>query len=249
MRCRFSTRASSTSTHTVRTAAGLFDVSHMGELTMDGPDALRAVDRLVTNDVQGLIDGQARYTVCCNEAGTPSTTSSSTACGRHAGAHRLQRLQPREDRRSLHQPCGRPTVRDISDDTALIALQGPKAMSSCARPVGDPAWPSSRPSTSATPGLQRSGDGVAHGVHGRRRGGDLLPAGRGGAHVAGCWRSGSRVRARPAGLGARNTLRLECKMALYGNDIDESTNPLEAGLGWVVARQGPTLSAATRCWR
>ena len=222
--------------HTVRKAAGLFDVSHMGELVVSGPGATLAVDRLVTNDVQGLIDGQARYTVCCNEGGTilddliiyrVAADNVLVVCNasnrEKIVGHFKQQLS------ATHE------VRDISDDTALIALQGPRAMEILRSGVADgradelPAFHfGDMPVFNVDCTVSRTGYTGEDGVE------IFCPPGE----AARIWRSlmaaGESAGLRPAGLGARNTLRLECRMALYGNDIDETTNPLEAGLGWVV---------------
>jgi len=222
--------------HLVRRAAGLFDVSHMGELVITGPGATQAVDRLVTNDVQGLIDGQARYTVCCNEGGTilddliiyrVAADNVLVVCNasnrEKIVGHFTQQLK------ATHE------VRDISDDTALIALQGPRAMEVLRGAVGDgradelPAFHfADIPVFNVPCTVSRTGYTGEDGVE------IFCPPGE----AARIWRSllgvGESAGLRPAGLGARNTLRLECRMALYGNDIDETTNPLEAGLGWVV---------------
>ena len=219
-----------------RQAAGLFDVSHMGELVITGPGATLAVDRLVTNDVQGLIDGQARYTVCCNEGGTilddliiyrVAADNVLVVCNasnrEKIVGHFTQQLK------ATHE------VRDISDDTALIALQGPRAMEVLRGAVGDgradelPAFHfADIPVFNVPCTVSRTGYTGEDGVE------IFCPPGE----AARIWRSllgvGESAGLRPAGLGARNTLRLECRMALYGNDIDETTNPLEAGLGWVV---------------
>jgi aminomethyltransferase len=222
--------------HTVRRAAGLFDVSHMGELVITGPGAVQAVDGLVSNDVQGLLDGQARYTVCCNEGGTilddliiyrVAADNVLVVCNasnrEKIVGHFVERLKATHD------------VRDISDDTALIALQGPRAMEILRAGVGDgradelPAFHfADIPVFNVECTVSRTGYTGEDGVE------IFCPP----AEAARIWRSllgaGEEAGLRPAGLGARNTLRLECRMALYGNDIDETTNPLEAGLGWVV---------------
>jgi aminomethyltransferase len=222
--------------HTVRKAAGLFDVSHMGELVVSGPGATLAVDRLVTNDVQGLLDGQARYTVCCNEGGTilddliiyrVAADNVLVVCN----ASNREKIVGHFTRqlKATHE------VRDISDDTALIALQGPRAMEILRAGVGDgradelPAFHfADIPVFNVECTVSRTGYTGEDGVE------IFCPP----AEAARIWRSllgaGEEAGLRPAGLGARNTLRLECRMALYGNDIDETTNPLEAGLGWVV---------------
>jgi aminomethyltransferase len=220
----------------VRKAVGLFDVSHMGELVVSGVEALAAVDRLVTNDIRSLQDGQSRYTVCCNEQGTAlddliiyrvSATKVLIVCN----ASNREKIVGHFTR-SIGDTA---TVEDVSDDTALIAVQGPRAMELLTA-AGVDASITSMPAFHFADGallgvavtFSRTGYTGEDGVE------IFCP----NAEAARIWRTllelGAPMGAKPAGLGARNTLRLECKMALYGNDIDESTNPLEAGLAWTV---------------
>jgi aminomethyltransferase len=219
----------------VRTAAGLFDVSHMGELTIEGAAAIAQVDRLVTNDVRGLQDGQCRYTQCLNAQGT---TLDDLIVYR-VSAHRVLVVCNASNREKIVGHFTREvtgaTVRDISDDTALIALQGPKAMTILAEAGVDarvaelPAFHFTDATIFNVPGtFSRTGYTGEDGVE------IFLPP----ADALRVWNGlmglGAAHGLKPAGLGARNTLRLECKMALYGNDIDETTNPLESALGWTV---------------
>ncbi len=221
--------------HTVRKAIGFFDVSHMGELVVKGPNALAAVDRLVTNDIRGLQDGQARYTVCCNERGTVlddlivyrvSSEQVLVVCN----ASNREKIVGHFTRSITDSD-----VKDISDDTGLIAIQGPLAMDLLmaagvdARVSELPAFHFADASVFNIPcTFSRTGYTGEDGVE------IFCPP----AEAARIWRGllqlGEPKGAKAIGLGARNTLRLECKMALYGNDIDETTNPLEAGLAWTV---------------
>lgn len=225
--------------HAVRKAVGLFDVSHMGELVVRGAAALAAVDRLVTNDLRGLQDGQSRYTVCCNEGGTVlddliiyrvSATQVLIVCNASNRAKIVGHFT-----RSITDA----EVNDISDDTALIAVQGPRAMELLVAAGVDPrvtempAFHFGDASVLNVPcTVSRTGYTGEDGVE------IFCPPGEAARIWSGLLRFGEAYGAKPAGLGARNTLRLECKMALYGNDIDETTNPLEAGLGWVVKLDG-----------
>jgi aminomethyltransferase len=220
----------------VRNAVGLFDVSHMGELVVEAPNALALVGSLVTNDVENLSDGQARYTVCCNEAGTilddliiyrislDKVLVVCNASNREKIAGHFQK-----------QLSSRAKVTDISDDTALIAVQGPKVWQLLALAGVEPR-------VAEMPAFHFTDTAVANVTCTVARTGYT---GEDGVEIfcppneaARIWRTlltlGKDLGAKPAGLGARDTLRLECKMALYGNDIDETTNPLEAGLAWTV---------------
>jgi aminomethyltransferase len=219
----------------VRTAAGLFDVSHMGELTVEGPDALAAVDRLVTNDVRGLQDGQCRYTQCLNAQGT---TLDDLIVYR-VSAQRVLIVCNASNRAKIVGHFVREVtgakVTDISDDTALIALQGPRAFEILAAAGVDarvaelPAFHFTDATIFNVPAtFSRTGYTGEDGVE------IFLPPGDALRVWNGLIGLGGDYGLKPAGLGARNTLRLECKMALYGNDIDETTHPLESGLGWTV---------------
>jgi glycine cleavage system T protein (aminomethyltransferase) len=228
-----------TSEHTaVRTQAGLFDVSHMGELWLEGKTAADVVDGLVTNNIARLEDGRAAYTCCCNEHGTilddlivyrfskERVLVVCNASNREKIASHFSRLSQ-----------GKTGFRDASDDTSLLALQGPKALSILAKAgVGirdvATALPSFRIRETEVAGrkaiVARTGytgeDGVeifCHNDDATAVWNALLDAGKSDGIL-------------PVGLGARDTLRLEARLALYGNDIDETTNPIEAGLGWVV---------------
>ncbi|MBX3247033.1 MAG: glycine cleavage system aminomethyltransferase GcvT [Myxococcales bacterium] len=220
----------------VRQRVGLFDVSHMGELEIEGPEAVAFVDGLVTNAIAPLPVGKAAYTVCCNERGTILDD----LIVYRRGADRLLVVCNASNRDKIaahfakHAEGRDLTFRDASDDTALIAIQGPKAVAT----VSDAGAPHLGELPSFGLGEATIG-GV--GVLAARTG----YTGEDGFELFCAWNDAPAVWAAlmkageahgiaAAGLGARDTLRLEGKLSLYGNDIDETTNPLEAGLGWVV---------------
>ena len=220
----------------VRTAAGIFDVSHMGELELSGEHAVAVVDYLVTNDVTKLADGQALYTVCCNERGT---ILDDLIIYRLA-ADRVLLVCNASNRdkivahfaKAAEGHCG---FEDATDRTALIALQGPAAFEIL-----------------RDAGVRQGALGLApfHLMETELSGIRVILArtgytGEDGVEVfcdrqaaVPVWRAlleaGRSHGLAPAGLGARDTLRLEARLSLYGNDIDETTNPIEAGLGWTV---------------
>ena len=217
----------------VREAAGIFDLSHMGEFHFDGPEAQAAVDRLVSSDVAGLEPGQARYGLLCNEKGT---IVDDVIVYRTGADHLLMvvnaaNIEKDEAHVRRHLSKGVDFV-DRSADTALIAVQGPRAADIVARVAGGsvaalpPFGVKSARAAGAEATIARTGytgeDGfevfVAN-VDAVQVWRALLVAGRGDGIV-------------PVGLGARDTLRLEARFSLYGNDIDETTGPIEAGLGW-----------------
>jgi aminomethyltransferase len=221
----------------VRTAAGLFDVSHMGELEMSGRYAGEVVNYLVTNDIATLADGQALYTCACNEGGTILDDLIVYRCSseRYLVVCNASNLEKMEGvfRRAAEHHCD---FENRSDRTALLALQGPKAFDLLARAGKDAAELAKLKSfhfrdavvanvqcTAARTGYTGE-DGV-----------ELFCA---WSDAPALWTQlmslGEALGLKPAGLGARDTLRLEARLSLYGHDIDETTDPLEAGLGWVV---------------
>jgi aminomethyltransferase len=222
----------------VRERVGIFDVCHMGELVLGGPDAADVVDGLVTNDLSRIADGQAMYTCCCNERGTilddliiykRSANDILVVCN----ASNRQKISAHF--RAAAQ--GRCEFADVSDQTALIALQGPKAFAVLA--AADPALAglsaqlkSFRLGSFDVAGVRAT---VARTGYTAEDGVELFCA---SSDAVALWRrlleAGAAFGIEPAGLGARDTLRLEGRLSLYGNDIDETTNPIEAGLGWTV---------------
>jgi aminomethyltransferase len=220
----------------VRTAAGLFDVSHMGELELRGEWAEHVVDYLVTNDVKRLVDGQALYTCACNERGTILDDLIVYRADKErflvvCNASNRDKMSA-HFKRAAENHCD---FEDKSDATALIALQGPKAFEVLAKAGAEAAKLSELASfhfrdvvianvrcTAARTGYTGE-DGV-----------EIFCAWNDAPQL---WRAlleiGAPMSVKAAGLGARDTLRLEARLSLYGNDIDETTNPLEAGLAWV----------------
>lgn len=228
--------------HAVRKAAGIFDVSHMGELEVKGREAAALVNRVVTGDVARLSDGQALYTVACNDQGT---ILDDLIVYRRASDELLVvcNASNRAKMAAHFVSHGGPgaQVRDASDDYALIALQGPRAFSVWERAGGTPGLESSLPSfhharaeVAGVPVLAaRTGYTGEDGLE------LFVGPARARAVFTGLQEAGEPLGLLPAGLGARDTLRLEARLSLYGNDIDETTNPLEAGLGWVVKLEKP----------
>jgi glycine cleavage system T protein (aminomethyltransferase) len=222
----------------VRTRAGLFDVSHMGELLLEGEHAAALVNHLVTNDLARIEPGQAMYTCCCSAAGT---ILDDLIIYKHAEERVMVVCNAsNRDKISAHFSAaaqGHASFRDVSDDTALIALQGPKALEVLARAgtnLGDVATRlgSFRFAVGDVAGVAAT---VARTGYTGEDGVELFSAWNDAPRL---WRAlmaaGESAGIAPVGLGARDTLRLEARLSLYGNDIDETTNPIEAGLGWTV---------------
>jgi aminomethyltransferase len=224
----------------VRTAAGLFDVSHMGEVRVRGPEAFAFVQHLVTNDVAKLYDGRALYTVMCYEDGgivddllVYRLTSEDYLLVINAANIDKDVAWMRD-----HNPMGA-VIEDTSDATALLALQGPEAFAIAQRlteaPLGDLKYYH----------FMELADGAFLGLDHVLLSATGYTGERGleiycdAADAATVWNALMDAGADdglllPAGLGARDTLRLEAGYCLYGMDINATTNPVEAGLGWVV---------------
>jgi aminomethyltransferase len=220
-----------------RGAVGLFDVSHMGEFEVEGPGALAALQHLTTNDAAGLEVGQIQYSVLCYPNGT--IVDDLTVYRMGDARYMITVNAGNIDKDWAHVTTSTAHIKDArwrnaSEGTGLIAVQGPKAEALVGRladrdvtaigyyrftrgNVGEVPTVISRTGYTGEDGfeLYAPADGTAQLWKA------LLAAGRADG-------------AMPVGLGARDTLRLEMKYALYGNDIDDTTNPLEAGLGWVV---------------
>ncbi len=226
----------------VRTAAGLFDTSHMGELLLKGQYAGQVVNYLITNDASRLADGQALYTCACNEGGT---ILDDLIVYRVSAEHWLivcnagnRAKMSAHFAKAAENHCD---FEDVSDKTAMIALQGPRALAIAALAGGDgPALAELKSFHFRDAIVANVQTTVARTGYTGEDGVELFCA---QADAPQLWRTlldlGREHGLVPAGLGARDTLRLEARLSLYGNDIDETTNPIEAGLGWVVKLDKP----------
>jgi aminomethyltransferase len=226
----------------VRTAAGLFDVSHMGQILVRGDRALGVLDHVVTGDLAVLPDGKALYTCALNDRGTIlddlivyrraqndlfviCNASNLAKISAHLGA-------------AGHGLC---EITDVSALRALIALQGPQSAGILSGLGSDgaacAALESFRFQGATIAGVRAT---VARTGYTAEDGFEMSCAAEDAARL---WRAllaaGRGAGIAPVGLGARDTLRLEGRLSLYGNDIDETTNPLEAGLGWIVKLAKP----------
>jgi len=215
----------------VRGAAGVFDISHMGRLYFSGPDALAWIQQVYTNNAATLKDGQVRYGLVCNQLGgirddvlvyrlgdgylMVVNASNRTKIAGWLEEHQNKRQARFEDRTTA---------------TGMIAVQGPTALEICrgltaadASKLGyyfavNTTW-QGRPCL-----LSRTGYTGEDGV-------ELIAD---ATHVVELWEELVRRGAKPCGLGARDTLRLEAAMPLYGHELREEIDPLQAGLGWAV---------------
>ena len=228
----------------VREQLGMFDISHMGVLRLEGPDPKSALQQLVPSDLHRIGPGEATYTVLLNESGGIRDDLIVYDCGsidseRGALVVVINAACADSDTawiRERMEPAGL-TVTDIKKDGVLLALQGPKAIPMLEQLSGEDLI-----------GLPRFGhrmltiSGLRDPVFTARTGytgedgAELLLSADDGQTL---WSELINQGVTPCGLGARDTLRLEAAMHLYGQDMDTETNPFEAGLGWLVHLEMP----------
>jgi aminomethyltransferase len=219
----------------VRQAAGMFDVSHMGEFILKGPHALDLVQKVTSNDASLLTDGKVQYSCMPNDTG--GIVDDLLVYRLDAETYMLvvnaSNMEKDWNWISKHNEWG-VEMKDISDRTALLAVQGPYAarllQSLTSEDLSSISYYTFRRGVFA---------GVSNVI--------ISATGYTGAggfelyfdeqHAAAVWNAimdaGKPFGLMPAGLGCRDTLRLEMGFCLYGNDIDDTTSPIEAGLGWI----------------
>lgn len=219
--------------HAVRTHAGLFDVSHMGEVLVEGSGAERYVNRLLTNDVTLLGGGSAQYTAMCYADG--GTVDDLLVYKKADGSFLLviNAANIDKDMDWMQQHItGDVTITNVSDKTALLALQGPAA-EQLLQPLANTDLSVIRPfcfvesaSIAGVEGVMLSRTGYT-GEDGFEL---YVPAGS----AVSLWRRLAGEGIPLCGLGARDTLRLEARLPLYGQELTQAISPLEAGIGFAV---------------
>ncbi len=226
----------------VRNHAGLFDVSHMGEAIFRGPDAERAVQRLVTRDVGRLDVGQAGYSAVCYEDG--GTVDDVIVYRRADDFLVVVNASNREkDLEHFRENTGDLDVEvaDESDDWALLALQGPEAAGHL-QDLTETDLSGLKPFRFAWGEVDGASSIISRTGYTGEDGFEIYLSPDDAPRV---WRRLIEVGVTPAGLGARDTLRLEAGMCLYGNELDAGTTPLEAGISLRGApRQGGAVYRA-----
>ncbi|MDE2060019.1 MAG: glycine cleavage system aminomethyltransferase GcvT [candidate division NC10 bacterium] len=220
----------------VREQAGLFDVSHMGEIEITGPGALEAVQYLTPNDASRLSVGEVQYSALTTPEGTfvDDITVYKSAADRYWLTVNASNVEKDYAWIREHVPSSGVEVRNISDDIALLALQGPRAQEILEKLASVDL---------ETLRYFRFVEGQVIGIdccvsRTGYTGEDGFEIYIPPQHAAILWNAlleaGAPAGLQPCGLGARDTLRLEAKMALYGQDIDDRHTVLEADLGWIV---------------
>jgi len=223
----------------VRNSVGVFDVSHMGEFELRGRDAFDFVQRMCTNDVTKLSEGMVQYSAMCYDDGGIVDDLLVYHCGDHlqlvVNASNLEKdfSWLRDNLRGDVQ------LIDKSDDTALLAIQGPKSIETLAKLTtldleAMKYYTFAHGSVAGVPCLvSRTGYTGEVGFELYLKSDPAIAATLWNA----IFEAGKEFDIEPIGLGARDTLRLEAGYCLYGNDIDKTTNPLEAKLGWITKLQ------------
>ena len=225
----------------VRESAGVFDVSHMGQIETRGPEALALLQRATTNDVAAIPVGGAQYGLLCREDGgvledlfTYRLAADRFLIVTNAANHRndLDWIAGLADGRDVR-------VADRCGDYAMLAVQGPRARGLVSGLAEHPLPPRMAAAEQRVAGVSALVCGTGYTGE---EGVELLCA---PDQVARLWDATVAAGATPAGLGARDTLRLEACFHLYGNDLDPGRNPIEAGLGWCCKEATGLLGSET----
>ncbi|QXE22913.1 aminomethyltransferase [Richelia sinica FACHB-800] len=223
--------------HAVRDAAGMFDISHMGKFTLQGKNLIDQLQKLVPSDLNRLQPGQAQYTVLLNPQGgiiddiiiyyqgTDSTATQKAVIIVNAATTTKDK-----DWLLTHLSLDTVQFQDLSGDKVLIAIQGPKAAYHLQSLISVDLTPIANFGHLETTIFGQPAFIARTGYTGED-GFEVMVDPEVGVKL---WQSLYEAGVIPCGLGARDTLRLEAAMALYGQDIDDTTTPLEAGLGWLV---------------
>ena len=223
---------------TVRTAAGMFDVSHMGEFIIKGPGALDLIQRVSTNDASKLVKRQAQYSCMPNKEGG-IVDDLLIYCLEPNEAYMLvvnaSNIEKDWNWIQKHNTDG-VEMHDISDKTALLAIQGPLA-TKILQPLTDMDLLNMKYYTFNKGTFAGVEDVLISATGYTGSGGVEIYFEEKDGNAEKIWdaimEAGASQGLKPIGLGARDTLRLEKGFCLYGNDIDDTTSPMEAGLGWV----------------
>jgi aminomethyltransferase len=220
---------------TVRKGVGVFDVSHMGEFLLQGPQALDLIQRVTSNDASKLVDGQAQYSCLPNETGgiVDDLIVYKIKDNDYMVVVNASNIEKDWSWISKFNSKGA-AMKNISDDICLFAVQGPKAVATLQKLTkvdlsAIKYYHFAKGEFAGIPDVILSNTGYTG------AGGFEVYVDKKFAEKA--WNAifdaGKEFDIKPIGLGARDTLRLEMGFCLYGNDIDDSTSPIEGGLGWI----------------
>ena len=224
----------------VRNDAGLFDISHMGEIVIEGKEATEFVQKVITNDVSNLPDYKAVYSPICDEEGG---TIDDIIVYKYNSEKYMFVINCATTKRDLKWLIKHKTedinINNVSDQLSLLAVQGPKSAEIMQLVFGEKCTSLSRfqftelTENEMKPTISRTG----------YTGEDGFEIFVDKSHCVELWnillKKGKEMGLKPAGLGARDTLRLEAGYLLFGNEIDDFTTPIEAGIGWTVKFNKP----------
>lgn len=231
---------------TVRNGVGVFDVSHMGEFLVQGPKALDLIQRVTSNDASKLVDGQAQYSCLPNETGgiVDDLIVYKIKDNDYMLVVNASNIEKDWNWISKFNTAGA-TMKNISDDICLFAVQGPKALPTLQKLTNVDLgsikyYHFTKGEFAEVPDVILSNTGYT---------------GAGGFEIyidkkfaEKVWNkifeAGKEFGIKPIGLGARDTLRLEMGFCLYGNDIDDTTSPIEGGLGWITKFAKPFTNSS-----
>jgi aminomethyltransferase len=232
--------------HAVRNGVGVFDVSHMGEFVLRGEKALDLIQLVTSNDASKLFDGKVQYSCLPNDKGgiVDDLLVYRISAAEYWLVVNASNIEKDWNWISAYNLMG-VEMENVSDQVSLFAVQGPKATDVVTKltdvPVADLEY------YSFAFGTLAGVDKVLISATGYTGAGGFelyVP----NAHALQVWNAlfeaGASLGIKPIGLGARDTLRLEKGFCLYGNDIDDTTSPLEAGLGWITKFSKPFVNSA-----
>lgn len=220
----------------VRQSCGLFDVSHMGEVVFRGPTALATLNHLLTNDFTNMSVGRVRYSVLCNERGGCIDDVLVYKFGEESWLVVVNAANRSKDYAHIRANLlPGTTAEDISDSVAQLALQGPKAPAILAKLLPQESIPQKYYTAVREAELAGMPCMISRTGYTGELGYELYTAAGNGAKLWQVLReAGEEFGLIPCGLGARDTLRLEAAMPLYGHEMDDTVTPLEAGLDFGV---------------
>lgn len=220
---------------TVRNGVGVFDVSHMGEFKVEGPHALDLIQRITSNDASKLADGQAQYTCLPNEQGgiVDDLIVYRIKENDYFIVVNASNIEKDWNWFSKYNTKGA-SLKNLSDDMCLFAVQGPKAITVLQKLTKTDLY-AIKYYHFAIGEFAGVNDVIISNTGYTGAGGfEIYVANKDGEKIWNAiFEAGKDENIKPIGLGARDTLRLEMGFCLYGNDIDDTTSPLEAGLGWI----------------
>ena len=217
----------------VRTSVGMFDISHMGKFVLTGGSALRSLQQLVPSDLGKLSPGKAQYTVLLNPHGGIIDDLIVYDEGEQVTLI-VNAATTTKDKTWLLEHLSGVELQDNSQDQALIAVQGPKAVATL-QLITDIDLSAIRRYNHASGQVLGYPAFLARTGYTGEDGFEVMVEADSAADI---WNALQEQGAQPCGLGARDTLRLEAAMALYGQDISDDTTPLEGGLSWLVHLDG-----------